>query len=146
MWKIDVLSELMINQNSCILIISHLNLKIKSIFCAYVCLLYLKREIRTVRAKNVEKNIQKIWNRESWKVPFANQPDREQANPLKPDRICDDAGKNIDQCDRRQISAIISCLLLLSSILSIFGESKNMASWPKPLPCYLWRPRAAFFC
>ena len=63
-----------------------------SLYC--VCHPYLKRRIRTERAKNLEKYVE---NAESWTMEgrFLDQPDREKGNPLKPVRTRDDLNKNL---------------------------------------------------
>ena len=66
---------------------------------------------------------------------FSDQPDREHGNPLKPVRSRDDVDKHL-------ANAIVTGFRRISptlrgqfpSIPSIFGESADMTSRPKPPP------------
>ena len=66
---------------------------------------------------------------------FSDQPDREHGNPLKPVRTRDDVDKKLAKAIVAGFRRISSTLRgQFPSIPSIFGESTDMTSRPKPLP------------
>ena len=66
---------------------------------------------------------------------FSDWPDQEHGNPLKPVRTRADVGKKLGHGDRRRISANFLHLEgRFHPVPSIFDESADMTSRPKPSP------------
>ncbi len=90
-------------------------------------MLRLIRGIRTVGAKNLKKKIEKCAITDHRRPPFG--PTRSPARqPDELDRIRDDVGKKLGQCDRRRISANFLRPKWSISFDWTFDKSANEAS------------------
>ena len=110
----------------------HIHWKISSLFCVSFCAVHLKREIHAVRLKKWKIYRKSTESRIIDVPPPSDQSDREHGNPLKPDRTRDDVSKKINTIDARFQRIFPTQSGRYPSISSIFGESADGASWPKP--------------